>query len=69
MPGGFKGSLQNDKKSRCLVNRSLSCSTDKSKEVLYDNFPCEQSFQLKLFQVVKGGAEVSPESEAKLTLA
>lgn len=35
--GSFKASLQNDKKNRCLVNRGLSCSIDRAKEVISDN--------------------------------
>ena len=33
---GFKRSLQDDKRNRSLVNRSLSCSIDRSKEVISD---------------------------------
>lgn len=34
--GGFRRSLQDDKKNRSLVNRSLACPIDRSKEVISD---------------------------------
>ena len=35
--GGLTGSLQGDKKSRCLVNSSLPCHIGGSKKVIADN--------------------------------
>lgn len=55
-------SLQNDK-SRGSVHRSASYPTERSKEVLFDNLLLWAG-RFKFFQMVKGGAEVSPESGA-----
>lgn len=68
--GGFKRSLQSDKKSRCLVKRSLSCLVDRPKEILSDNF---QFGTRPLIHVLPGnqgvGLEASLEPAAKLAFS
>ena len=61
--GGFKRSLKNIRKGRCLVNGSLFFSIDTSKEGISDISCYGHGSSFKFFQVVKGGEEVSVEPQ------